>query len=569
MLFDLESLADRNNTTGIITADRYVKAFVGCYEGASGPLCPAKLFEMDGGEFDAMVKSAAARLTYAEDDSGLTLAGKAGDNGLTIADTALMTKARQLAGDANADVVEKALAVFENVMSATGEDRDGDYMHTKGMVVDDHMPLLWMHMQVQPIGAFLGKSQHDDKILKGLFAVAATKLGEDCVTLCELGGLRTSIGFNPVDGQVSPRKTSTVNGRKKVLSWEVKGCNVLEDSVVSVPSCSDAVITALHRNKLHDDYVKHWAKSISDGRPLIIAAGIEMDENGLVTKDTDVEGTKGKEGDCCKGKAEKDKCDKCKKKPKKGGKGDKAGDAENTNNGDADDNGDPNNKAIEAQLIEKGLTVEQAKAIGGLGGDVSSLILSDRVSITPVDDDEQPAALVVKSVEDGLHHKMYGMNDHYLPGSYEWVCYKLDRMAKSFLVGAGVMDADDYGAGVVATFQNEVVLCCGPWDKKRCFQVSYSIDEGGGVKFGGEAVEVEIKAEIMAKWFQVMAKRLALFAEPETEPTAIELARQICAKTVHSDDETLGDALNMTAHAADVFADHDEASLYGELLTAD
>ena len=538
MIFDLAQLTGRDNSTGIITADRYLGAFSKCLN--SDGMCPEKLFELEDGQFDLMMKEAAGRLTYTEENSALV-----------IGDSELTTKAKSLR-DGNDEIISKALAVFETVMSVTDEDRDGDYMHTKGMEVDENMPFLWMHMQVNPIGRLLGITQHDEKMLKGVFALAATKLGEDAATLMELKALRTSIGFAPVEGHVKPRKTATVSGQKKVLSWEVLKSRVMEDSGVSVPSCKDAVITAFSRKSLHHDGVKMWAKSFFDERPVTvpgITLETKMDHDGG-PNDGDPDHSETCE---CKGK-----CDECKKKE------------------------DAKKKAADKQKSATDTMQKSAKMASDTEPDHDDPAekkkpKKKKPGDTEVDDDETAnpgksisAELVCKSVGDSLTHKMYGMADEYLPGSFEWVMMKIQRMAKMFLMSQGVMSEDEYGSGLVATFANECILCVGPYDKKRCYRVAYTVGENGVPAFSGSAEEVEIKAQVLTKWFQVQTKRMDWMQAPVDEiqePTAIELARQLGAKMFNEDeDATLGEAIAFMGHAADVFEANDERELFGELL---
>jgi len=237
----INTLKLRQGRHGIGTALPYLKSATSCFAGEG--ICPANFF--DGGSGDEWQKEladASQRLTYCNDE--------------------METKGIKTSGLS----VPNALAEFEHVITTTRKDRDGDLLETKGAKVDVKMPLLWQHLQLQPLGPFAGVIHHDDKSLTGKSVILGTKMGEDVVVLVEGGALRISHGFIP--RSYAPLGTSKSGDQEYVSGWHVKEFDIFEVSLVSIPANSDAVITAFSRNKLHSPLVKSWAKSIHDSRPV-------------------------------------------------------------------------------------------------------------------------------------------------------------------------------------------------------------------------------------------------------------------------------------------------------------
>jgi hypothetical protein len=88
---------------------------------------------------------------------------------------------------------------FEAVPTSTRRDRDRDVLETKGAVLDPRAPLLWQHIPMEPIGVLVARTRHTDNLLSAKWALADTALGRDAATLVELGALRMSHGFDPLE----------------------------------------------------------------------------------------------------------------------------------------------------------------------------------------------------------------------------------------------------------------------------------------------------------------------------------------------------------------------------------
>lgn len=223
----------RSNSRGIITADRHFRSIETCFD---GDFCPIKLFGAASQEkWIESLKEAESRLTYSTPE-------------LEIKDIT------------STQVTKGACMDFDCVLTATGVDRDGDILESKGAIVDPRMPLLWQHIALQPVGKLVSVISQTDKSIIVRNAIIDNEFGRDVAQLVEFGALRISHGFAPKT--FAPLKDG---------GWHIKEFDVLEVSVVSVPANPSAVITAFSRGKLHHPLVKGWAKKHFDERPTTVA----------------------------------------------------------------------------------------------------------------------------------------------------------------------------------------------------------------------------------------------------------------------------------------------------------
>lgn len=142
---------------------------------------------------------------------------------------------------------------FSAVITSGRKDRDGDILEVSGAIVDPNAPLLWQHDPNLPIGKVLRTTKSTDR-LSGDFMIADTDLGRDAAALVEAGALRISHGFEPIEFDPLQGK----GGR-----WHIKRYNVVEVSLVSIPSNVDAVITAYNRKNLRSPVMKAWAAKLA------------------------------------------------------------------------------------------------------------------------------------------------------------------------------------------------------------------------------------------------------------------------------------------------------------------
>lgn len=244
----LKSIASRSGRHGISTAAQCLKAFDACLDGG---FCPRYAKGISGEQWQALIKEAENKLVYSA--PGMNIKG------------AFESNSPQYAME------------FNCVISSRRKDRDGDILLPDGASLDPNAPLLWQHNSLLPIGLVLGKIGQSTQKISGRCAIAKfehdselAELARDAATLIQCNGLRISHGFEPKD--YSPMDDD--EGR-----WLIKSYEILEVSVVSIPSNVDAIIESFSRGKLHSPIAKDWAKSFRKPQ------GIGVEFNGTRISD--------------------------------------------------------------------------------------------------------------------------------------------------------------------------------------------------------------------------------------------------------------------------------------------
>lgn len=247
---------------GLTTADRYVKQVVKCI----GSACPTI-----GQCPDQLIKDAAGKLAWCSPDTELEgrWNGKAkqGDiklpKGIELPDNTLMT--------------------LQYILTTPREDRDGDILRTDGAVVDPKMPLLWQHMPPLILGKMIHVVKQNAKQLKlvsVLLDLGETtelgKLSQDAAKLIEADALRFSHGFRVLEYE--ERRTA---GDSLYAGFDIKRFEIMESSLVSVPSNVDAEMELWSRGNLESDIVKRHAKSLFDSRKKQFP-GIDLEQKHVV-----------------------------------------------------------------------------------------------------------------------------------------------------------------------------------------------------------------------------------------------------------------------------------------------
>lgn len=231
----LKSIRTRSARNGVLTADRYFRSIEGCFDGG---FCPTKLFKGASPEqWAKALGDAESKLTCASNRQKIN---------------------PQSIKSAGNEASNKGIAIFDAVVTSTKRDRDRDILETKGAVIDEKMPLLWNHISMSPIGAMVKVLKHTDSLLRARFAIADTELGRDALKLIELGAMRISHGFDPIEYEPLDDDEG----------WHFKRFEIFETSVVSIPSNTDAVIEAYARNELKNEAVRAWGKKMFDARPV-------------------------------------------------------------------------------------------------------------------------------------------------------------------------------------------------------------------------------------------------------------------------------------------------------------
>lgn len=260
----LESLSLRSLATrwGIGTAIQYIKTVDEVF--AKGLTSPTLAFSLAPDVWRKELESAARRLTYCDESSN---------------DVGYLVKSIR----EGADIASGAVLEYDCILSTRRKDRDGDIVEPGGMDVDQKMPLLWQHVQSQPIGKHISVVSQDENRVVCKFAIADIPLGRDAATLVKFGALRKSHGFKPIPGEFEPVEiVKTADGKQVAKGWHIRKSAVMEGSLVSIPANADANVlavyeksfdglcTAYSRDLLHVDAVKHWAKEVYEKRPVVV-----------------------------------------------------------------------------------------------------------------------------------------------------------------------------------------------------------------------------------------------------------------------------------------------------------
>lgn len=251
-LAHVKRIAAKHGTGRITTADRYLVTLAKC----TGGLCPTDRARFAGPEFEKRLKEAAQIPVYHNDRMNFLAFTK---SGLKADETATAS------GSKLAPVAE-----FEAVYTSTKEDRDRDILEAAGAELDERMPLLWQHDATAPIGAHRQTVSQDKHKVIGRSAIADTPLGRDAAYLAEFGALRISHGFKPKEFEPITEKSGA---HEIVTGFHVLKYEMMEVSLVSVPSNTDAVIQAFSRGKLTSPLAKSWGKTLDEGRQRFFTTG--------------------------------------------------------------------------------------------------------------------------------------------------------------------------------------------------------------------------------------------------------------------------------------------------------
>lgn len=154
------------------------------------------------------------------------------------------------------------LMVLRHVLTTPREDRDKDVLRTSGAVVDTTLPLLWQHIHTAPIGRKVATLDHDESVLRlASVIVDVNELAHDAAVLVEAGVLRFSHGFRALEFYERKRDKDELP-----TGFEVTKFEVMEESLVSVPSNVEAQVELWSRGKLKSDLAKSQSKRLWDAR---------------------------------------------------------------------------------------------------------------------------------------------------------------------------------------------------------------------------------------------------------------------------------------------------------------
>lgn len=260
----LASIRERKNRRaefgyGITTADQYVREAIKCVgEG----MCS----KMYGGEqkLRSALQKASNSLVYANPDM------------VTEAKSSKAAEFKALLPDGIAPP-EHTLSIIRHVVTTPREDRDRDVLETEGASLDPRSPLLWQHMHHIPVGKVVTTIDHTKDVLRVASALLdLNDLTADAQKLVEADALRFSHGFRALEFE--ERKDDENSGM--MPGFRITKFEIMEVSLVSVPSNVDAEIELFGRGKLASDFFKAHAKHYLDQRPVVVpGANFEKDQS--------------------------------------------------------------------------------------------------------------------------------------------------------------------------------------------------------------------------------------------------------------------------------------------------
>jgi hypothetical protein len=267
----LERVRQRAEPLGIGLASGALRGLGPCLHDQA---CAERFFGMGSlGQWKDALNQADHRLVYHHPDMRV-------EGGLTSANLVAPTPDQVRAFGQKADdltgVPASAIMSFDCVYTSTRQDRDGDVLESKGANLDPYAPLLWQHLPVQPIGKVIRQLLQTSRQATCRCAIADTELGRDAARLVEFGALRISHGFRPLEFEpLETRKDAKEQELQGPNGFHVTRFDVLEVSLVSVPSNTDAVITVFARAKLYHPLVRAWAEELWAAVPSSVRSGWE------------------------------------------------------------------------------------------------------------------------------------------------------------------------------------------------------------------------------------------------------------------------------------------------------
>jgi hypothetical protein len=268
----LKTIANRavSGNAGIAPASFYLKSLVPCLAGDN--LCPTKIFELASSDlWEKELSDSENRLTYYDPAS-------------EIDQKSVKTSGLEL---------PNAIMEFDGKLITAEKDREGDIFDVKGVSVDPQLPVLWSHIQLQPIGRITKTISHDDEKLVLKHVLLDVALGRDAAVLIEGKALRLSPGFIVRDAEPLTRSKNAAVGEP--FGWRIKKSDLLESSPCAVPANAGAIITAYEKKKFEHPLTNSFAKLLDQHRtksfavPADVPPAAPAEAKTLETKTVEVE----------------------------------------------------------------------------------------------------------------------------------------------------------------------------------------------------------------------------------------------------------------------------------------
>lgn len=399
---------------GILTADKYVTDMQDCV----GLQQCYKLATVGRTSFgDAMLK-ATKTLVYSSPDMEV------------LGEPEWDQKAAEVEG---IEWPKNMLMKFTHVLTTPRKDRDGDVLRTEGAMVDPKMPLLWQHVHTLPIGKMVYVVEHNAKRLVVCSAlIDINDLAHDAAVMVDNGMARFSHGFRALEfAQLKEAETDPTGS----MGFDVKRFEIMEESIVSVPSNVDAevlekTLSLVEGGKLKSGVMKAVGRQLRASAPVMVASGWESPPKSAEAKsDWIIKDNRYETG--------------------------------------------PSPNSI--TLGSGGVSVTAQKA--GDAGSASEKADGDGRQDAPAENAADAEGVTEKGVAN----------------SWEEVTEKLNEQAASYLLGMGVNINDDCWLYVAATFDDHAIVCvygCGP-AKPQNYNISWQSGDDGP-KFVGEPTLVDL-----------------------------------------------------------------------------
>lgn len=551
---------------GIGVASGYYKAVAPCI--ADQQCFNRMLSGVTPIQWEEGIKRAESLLTYCLDDSLDT-------KSLASSTETMKSILSEIKTPRSVELPKHAALVFKSFLTTDKRDRDSDILDPMGAEIDVKMPLLWMHLQPMPIGKYLGTIEQNSQFVKCASVICdVSDVSRDAIKMVEANILRISHGFRPKQFEPLPSQP----GDQLPGGFHVKKYNVIEKSVVSVPSNDgatiDAIATVVSRKQLRSELVKSFAQKHYGLRdtanqfalgeipkvPLDINISINGQQLnnekaacgcGTVTKgsdaihgnppnptgdgapnaglDTDGDANEppgtDKAGDSkcskCGGKMKDGKCEKCETQK------DTTADAEKLResiNSLIDSIFEPSNGKSANVAIK---SVANTAVKGVKDGYVEWEKTGERaIVIHSVPDGVEPA-LDLKQV------KMYVE----LTGSYEWKRRKLESSLKKYLLSQPGIDfnptSPDYDyAYIEAMFDDHAIISISGKNRKL-LRIDWSTDIKGTPTWSGKPKEVDVSTSITSKsgWSPVATKQFRVPGQSEQAMGRVETVLKTIQKS--------------------------------------
>lgn len=267
LLAAIKSRANPNQFNyGISTADAYVKTLREC---VGSDIC-YRYAAAKNSSFDDVLRKAAKTLVYGNPEMVVD------EGGIEFYKAVAGVSPKQYEG---IELPKNTLMTFRHTLTSPRKDRDGDVLRTQGAVVDKNMLLLWQHVHTLPIGKYLMTLEHNQKHLKVFSCIVdMNELCHDAAVMIDNKMGRFSHGFRALD--YSELKES-LGATTSPGGFDVKAFEVMEESLVSVPSNVDAtvdevILSLVEGKKLKSPLMKAQGKSIREKRPLSIPITVDL-----------------------------------------------------------------------------------------------------------------------------------------------------------------------------------------------------------------------------------------------------------------------------------------------------